>query len=81
MHPNAVHHKLSIQLTETEARSDARLDRLESKLDLILIAAGLAVEPPGPTSQDIEVLDRDGRPLGRADLAIEPPRIGDARER
>jgi hypothetical protein len=41
MHPNAFQQQQSAHLTEI----GARLDRLESKLDLILRAAGLAAGP------------------------------------
>ena len=63
MHVNAVHHRLSAQINEVEARTNARLDVIESKLNQILRAAGLAGPPAELASEAVEVLDRDGRPV------------------
>ena len=63
MHPNAVHHRLSAQISEVETRTNARLDTLEAKINQILRAAGLPGAPAELASEAVEVLDRDGRPV------------------
>jgi hypothetical protein len=66
MHPNAINAKIAAQLTAVEARLDARLDDIGSKLDLILEAAGLSPRAPGPSPGAVEVLDEAGRPIPAA---------------
>jgi hypothetical protein len=58
MHPNQMFQRLTKAIADAEARTLARLDRIEAKVDEIRQAAGLVVEPlpvidePGSTSPD-----------------------------
>jgi hypothetical protein len=45
MHPTAAHHKLTAQIRQVEARTVARLAKVESDLGRLLSAAGLPFEP------------------------------------
>jgi hypothetical protein len=74
LHVNGAYKRLSEQLTETETRVNARLDQLQSKIDLILQAAGLVPELPALGSGVVEVLDSDMQPVPpSAPLAIALP--------
>jgi hypothetical protein len=45
LHPNGIYSRLSAELKESEARTNARLDRLEAMLEAITKAAGLEIPP------------------------------------
>jgi hypothetical protein len=50
MHPNAVYQKVFAALTESEAKTAARLDAIEVKIDKLLACGGKpAADEPAPS--------------------------------
>ena len=54
MHPNGIYNRLAAEAKESEARLNARLDRIEAKLDAIMQLAGLDPAAFAPISDAVE---------------------------